>query len=208
MQPKFPAMSRIKLKWIEDPAGGHTRWRTTISGELTIWAENTAGGQWRSYYQLEDPGGSTPVAVGGRYKSRDEAARAAINSAYPPATEQSSCTKSSVPRTSFVSVPSSTSTDEPILTNNQGIIKSLQTQFLSWFGVCGLVITLYSGLETLLDLANWASWASKHWLEVQHLAWGMVATYLHINIPKQYIMPRPWLIPCMYVAGRKDRGAL
>ncbi len=55
-------------------------------------------------------------------------------------------------------------------------------QFLTWFGVVGAGITLFTGLKGVIELAGWASWLVTNWTEVMQGVWAPLARLLKLEI--------------------------
>jgi hypothetical protein len=59
----------------------------------------------------------------------------------------------------------------------------LRYQVLTWFGVIGGAITVFSGLRGVLDLAAWANWIVSHWQAWTQMLWQWLFTLLQIGLP-------------------------
>ena len=61
-------------------------------------------------------------------------------------------------------------------------IKSLRYQVLTWVGVVGGAITLFTNLDSVLRMADWARWLVTHWHDWMHASWEWVFAWIGIRI--------------------------
>lgn len=59
----------------------------------------------------------------------------------------------------------------------------LRYAFLTWFGIIGGAITLFSSLKGLITLADWAKVLVDHWHEWTHAFWSWLPEKFGIRIP-------------------------
>ncbi len=57
---------------------------------------------------------------------------------------------------------------------------------LTWFGIIGGAITLFTSLKGLVTLADWARLLVEHWTEWTHAIWSWVASFLKIELPAEW----------------------
>jgi hypothetical protein len=60
----------------------------------------------------------------------------------------------------------------------------IRHQAIIWMGIVGSAITLFSGLSTLLQLADWAHWIVNHWHLWTHGVWSWLLAYFQIQVPE------------------------
>jgi hypothetical protein len=58
----------------------------------------------------------------------------------------------------------------------------LRANILTWFGVLGGAITLFSSLQTVLVLADWVHWAVGLWKTWMHGAWSKVFNWIGVSV--------------------------
>jgi len=61
--------------------------------------------------------------------------------------------------------------------------RTLRLQLLTWAGVVGGAITLFSNLRGFVDLTDFASWIVTHWHEWTQQFWDFVLGWLGIKLP-------------------------
>jgi hypothetical protein len=61
-------------------------------------------------------------------------------------------------------------------------IGQLRYEILSWIGVAGGAVTLFSNLSSVLNLAYWASWLIARWKDVINAAWSHTLSSLGVNL--------------------------
>ncbi len=69
------------------------------------------------------------------------------------------------------------------------LLKNARYQALLWFGVFGSAITFFTGLESVLKLANWASWLSLFWADLCGSAFVQAFKVFAIDFPKELVVP-------------------
>ena len=68
-------------------------------------------------------------------------------------------------------------------TNESTWRQRLSEPILSWIGIIGGAITLFSNLEGVLKLADWARFIVVHWHEWTNAFWSWVFGWIGIEIP-------------------------
>lgn len=61
-------------------------------------------------------------------------------------------------------------------------VKQLRYEVLSWIGVAGGTITLFSNLSSVLNLAYWANWLIARWKYAINFAWDHTLSWLGVNL--------------------------
>jgi hypothetical protein len=61
--------------------------------------------------------------------------------------------------------------------------KTLRYQALTWLGITGGAITLFSNLQGVLNLADWAHWVITHWREYTSAFWLWTFGWVGIKLP-------------------------
>ena len=64
------------------------------------------------------------------------------------------------------------------------MLSALKYQGLNWFGICGAIITLFTGLKGIIELADWTRWLIDHWVEFAHGFWNELLAFLGVSIPR------------------------
>jgi hypothetical protein len=57
---------------------------------------------------------------------------------------------------------------------------------LSWWGIIGGALTLFTALKTTIGLADWARWLVEHWHELTHAFWIWAFGWLGIHLPPEW----------------------
>jgi len=60
-------------------------------------------------------------------------------------------------------------------------------QILTWIGIIGTAITLFTTLKDALDLADWARDLVAHWQEWTQVFWGWVFRLFQVKIPREFV---------------------
>jgi TIR domain len=60
---------------------------------------------------------------------------------------------------------------------------SIRYAVLTWIGIIGLMITLFSNLRGILELAEWARLLVQHWADWMHTAWSWTLAWFGIKLP-------------------------
>jgi hypothetical protein len=71
--------------------------------------------------------------------------------------------------------------------------KTVRFQLLTWVGIVGGAVTIFSNLRGLLSLANWARWLVTHWQDLIQGFWTALFGWMGLRIP-------PLLIPMLSFA--------
>src|SRR5262249_971673 len=61
--------------------------------------------------------------------------------------------------------------------------RTLPLQLLTWAGIVGGSLTLFSNLRGLIGLADWMRWIIEHWHEWSRIFWTTLFGWLGIHIP-------------------------
>jgi len=61
-------------------------------------------------------------------------------------------------------------------------IRGIRYEVLSWIGVAGGTITLFSNLGSVLNLAYWANWLIARWKGAINAAWDHMLSWLGVNL--------------------------
>src|SRR5262245_58309478 len=61
--------------------------------------------------------------------------------------------------------------------------RKLRFQVLTWAGILGGSLTLFSNFRSLISLADWARWVVVHWQEWTHYLWNIAFGWLGIHVP-------------------------
>src|SRR5262249_10224550 len=64
--------------------------------------------------------------------------------------------------------------------------KTLRYQVLTWMGIVGGSVTLFTNLKGVLNLADWARWLVDHWHEWTGAFWQWALSFVHIKIPQYW----------------------
>jgi hypothetical protein len=75
-------------------------------------------------------------------------------------------------------------------------IRQLRYEVLSWIGVAGGTITLFSNLGSVLNLAYWANWLIARWKDAINAAWDHTLSWLGVNVG---IATRVQLTFCLFL---------
>jgi TIR domain len=75
-------------------------------------------------------------------------------------------------------------------------IRQFRYEVLSWIGVAGGTITLFSNLGSVINLAYWANWLIARWKQAINIAWDHTLSWLGINLG---IATRVQLTFCLFL---------
>jgi hypothetical protein len=64
--------------------------------------------------------------------------------------------------------------------------KGLKWELLSWWGIIGGAITLFTAISATLKLADWARWLVEHWQQWTHAFWVWAFGWLGIHLPPEW----------------------
>ena len=64
--------------------------------------------------------------------------------------------------------------------------KGFRYELLTWFGIVGGALTLFTNLSSVLKLADWARVLVDHWKEWTHAFWVWVFGWLGIQLPPEW----------------------
>jgi hypothetical protein len=65
--------------------------------------------------------------------------------------------------------------------------KILQFQALTWIGIVGSAITVFGGVSTMLDLADWARVLVQNWDEWNQMVWAWIFSLIKVKVPKGFV---------------------
>jgi hypothetical protein len=71
--------------------------------------------------------------------------------------------------------------------------KTVRFQLLTWIGIVGGAVTIFSNLRGLLSLATWARWLVTHWQDLIQAFWATLFGWVGLRMP-------PLLIPMLSFA--------
>jgi hypothetical protein len=63
------------------------------------------------------------------------------------------------------------------------LTKGFKWELLSWWGIIGGALTLFTALSATIKLADWARWVVEHWKEWTHAFWVWMFGWLGIHVP-------------------------
>ena len=66
------------------------------------------------------------------------------------------------------------------------IVQSVRSALLTWFGVIGGAMTLFSGLKDLITVSDWAAAIIRHWNEWTRAFWTAVFGWIGLEIPPEW----------------------
>jgi hypothetical protein len=61
--------------------------------------------------------------------------------------------------------------------------RTAQAQLLTWVGIVGGAISLFTNLRGVLTLADWARWIVQHWHDWSQALWVMLFGWIGVHIP-------------------------
>jgi hypothetical protein len=61
--------------------------------------------------------------------------------------------------------------------------RTLRLQLLTWAGIVGGAITLFTNFRGLISLADWARWIVIHWQEWTHYLWSVGFEWIGVRLP-------------------------
>jgi len=64
------------------------------------------------------------------------------------------------------------------------MLQTLRYQALTWIGIVGGAVTLFTNLSGILNLADWASWLVTHWHEWTAAFWQWCFSLINVRIPQ------------------------
>jgi TIR domain len=74
-------------------------------------------------------------------------------------------------------------------------LKQLQYEALTWLGILGSVVTIFSNLAAIIKMAQWAKWVSDYWVYGVAEFWTRLGHVISVNLPKSYAGP---LSACLF----------
>jgi hypothetical protein len=58
---------------------------------------------------------------------------------------------------------------------------------LTWTGIVGGAITLFTNLQGILNLADWARWLAKNWHDWTLAFWNLTLSWMGIRVPQEWL---------------------
>jgi hypothetical protein len=65
---------------------------------------------------------------------------------------------------------------------------SFAQEWKAWIGVLGTSITLFANLNSILDLADWASELVRHWQDWNHLIWQLAFGWTGVKLEREAVL--------------------
>src|SRR5262245_23498259 len=66
------------------------------------------------------------------------------------------------------------------------LTKGFRYEVLTWVGIVGGALTLFTALSAVLKLADWARLLVQHWKEWTHAFWAWAFGWLEIHVPPEW----------------------
>ena len=84
------------------------------------------------------------------------------------------------------------------------MLKPIVSTSLSWMGITGGAITVFSNLETLFKLADWARWLVDTWQHWLTLVWDLFLVRFPFDLTSdtRFQMTMAFMIICMAVGAQ------
>jgi hypothetical protein len=84
------------------------------------------------------------------------------------------------------------------------MLKPVVSASLSWVGITGGAITVFSNLETLFKLADWAGWLVNTWRRWLTFVWDflLVRFPFDLTVSTRFQMTMAFMIICVAVGAR------
>jgi TIR domain-containing protein len=67
--------------------------------------------------------------------------------------------------------------------------RTIRLQSLTWAGIIGGSVTIFSNLRGFLNLADWARWIVTHWHEWTQALWTAAFSWIGIHIHRSFVPP-------------------
>src|SRR5262249_31135286 len=67
------------------------------------------------------------------------------------------------------------------------VTRTIRLQSLTWAGIIGGSVTIFSNLRGFLNLADWARWIVTHWHEWTHALWTAAFSWTGIQIHPSFV---------------------
>jgi len=80
------------------------------------------------------------------------------------------------------------------------MLQMLRYQMLTWMGIVGGTVTLFTNLSGILNLADWARWLVTHWHEWTSGFWQWCFSFIHIKVPPHWAGLLSFLLFGMLIA--------
>ena len=62
-----------------------------------------------------------------------------------------------------------------------------KNQLLTWFGILGSAITIFTSLEVVIKLADWSRFLSSVWYHYVAAVWRLIFQFFHVDVPDRWI---------------------
>jgi TIR domain len=69
------------------------------------------------------------------------------------------------------------------------VTRAMRLQFLTWAGIIGGAVTIFSSLRGLLNMADWAHWIVSHWHEWTQAFWAAGLSWLGLHVHPAFAPP-------------------
>lgn len=66
------------------------------------------------------------------------------------------------------------------------LTKGFKYELLTWVGIVGGALTLFTNLGSVLKLADWARWVVQRWRDLTHTFWVWAFGWLGIHLPPEW----------------------
>jgi TIR domain len=77
------------------------------------------------------------------------------------------------------------------------VVSGAKYQALSWFGIVGAAITLFTGLKGVVELADWAHWLIDHWADISRALWQPILSWIGIAVAQDEALLLTFVFFCM-----------
>lgn len=85
-------------------------------------------------------------------------------------------------------------------------VQGARSNMLAFFGIFGAAITLFTGLKSLLDLADWARWLVDNWTALSHGFWDLLLSLVNLNISREWSTMLTFVVFCTSMAWSARRS--
>jgi len=80
--------------------------------------------------------------------------------------------------------------------------RTIRLQLLTWMGIIGGAVTIFSSLRGLVNLADWAHWIVSHWHEWTQAFWTSALSWIGLHVHPAFVPPLSFTVfLVMVVAG-------
>jgi len=67
------------------------------------------------------------------------------------------------------------------------VTRAVRLQFLTWAGIVGGAITIFSSLRGLINLSDWARWIVTHWHEWTQAFWATALSWIGVHVHPSFV---------------------